>query len=113
VELESQINNHDNNSDFDNEGETPLAGLESFVPGFMRDRRNEINSFLGKGQSLDLVALQKTAHQWKGFSEPYGFKTLGLLAQELELKAKAGDYAECNRILAQIDQYLLIKEQKF
>jgi hypothetical protein len=94
------------------EGETPLAGLESFVPGFLRDRRKELDQYLGAGQQLDLVSLQKLAHQWKGFSEPYGFKTLGIFAQELEVKAKAGDQAECHRLLAQIDQYLKIKAQQ-
>jgi HPt (histidine-containing phosphotransfer) domain-containing protein len=101
------------NNHSEEDGETPLAGLESFVPGFMRDRRKELDMYLGSGQSLDTAALAKLAHQWKGFSEPYGFKALGLMAQELEQKAKAGDQTECHRILAQIDQYLRIKEKQF
>lgn len=97
------------------EGESPLEGLESFVPGFLQDRKKELNTYLPTDQgdqgSIDLQSLQKIAHQWKGFSEPYGFKTLGLLAAELEQKAKAGDEAECHRILNEIEEYLALKEK--
>ncbi len=115
--MNSEVNSYEPKEDKDlnleEEGETPLAGLESFVPGFMRDRRKEVDQYLGTGQALDMPALAKLAHQWKGFSEPYGFKALGLMATELEQKAKASEAAECHRILAQIDQYLRIKEKQF
>ena len=115
--MNSEVNsigpNEEKDSHLEEEGEIPLAGLESFVPGFMRDRRKEVDQYLGTGQALDMVALAKLAHQWKGFSEPYGFKALGIMATELEQKAKASDAPECHRLLAQIDQYLRIKEKQF
>lgn len=97
------------------EGEQPLEGLESFVPGFLEDRKKELSTYKPASNSssnVDLQALQKVAHQWKGFSEPYGFKTLGLLAADLETKAKDGDQEECQRLLNEIDEYLQLKEQQ-
>jgi len=61
--------------------EAPEPGLEPFIPKFIEDRLSEISTMLVE---KDLKNIHATAHQWKGFSRPYGFSKLEDFAIEIE-----------------------------
>lgn len=61
--------------------ESPEPGLEPFVPKFIEDRLSELNALLSDKNIDDI---KSKAHQWKGFSRPYGFSYLETLAKEIE-----------------------------
>lgn len=99
------------NDNFNLAEERPVEGLEEFAPQFLKDRQREFAPYRETERVEDFETLRKLAHQWKGFSEPYGFQTLGVLAQELEVCAKAEDQPGCLRLFGEIDRYLTAKEQ--
>ena len=61
--------------------EAPEPGLEPFVPKFIEDRLEEISALLVDKNIRDI---KTKAHQWKGFSRPYGFTHLETMAKEIE-----------------------------
>lgn len=92
------------------QSETPEEGLEEFVEKFLTDRKREVAA-LREATHLEMSQIGKLAHQWKGFSEPYGFATLGMLARELEQAAKTDKKEECRMFLDEIALYLSEKEK--
>ena len=56
-------------------------GLEPFVPQFIKDRLTEISTLL---ESKNMKNIQSKAHEWKGFSAPYGFSNLERMARLIE-----------------------------
>jgi len=61
--------------------EAPEPGLEPFVPKFIEDRLSELSALLADRNIDDI---KSKAHQWKGFSRPYGFSHLETIAREIE-----------------------------
>lgn len=90
--------------------EAPEEGLESYVDDFLQSRLQELEELkTGLGQNnFDL--LKSKAHNWKGFSRPYGFIKLEELAIELEKSALSKDEDSCDRIIKDVDKYLQIKK---
>ncbi len=88
------------------DSEKPLPGLEDFYDGFIQDRTAECAQLRDALQKNDFEALRQMGHKWKGFSEPYGFGTLGRLAAQLEEAAKATNATQCQSLLGQCEEYL-------
>jgi HPt (histidine-containing phosphotransfer) domain-containing protein len=78
--------------------EAPEPGLEPFVPKFIDDRLSEISVLLAE---KNISSIQTKAHQWKGFSRPYGFAHLEAIAKEIE----KSDLKQALDLLIQAEDY--------
>ncbi len=90
--------------------EKPEKGLEPFIPEFIVNRYldlEKLESFIFD-QNFDSIA--KLAHSWKGFSRPYGFLNLEILAFKLEDELKVKNLDGCKIIAKDIRIYLKSKE---
>ncbi len=92
--------------------EKPADGLEEFSASFIQSRNKELQELrlkLGTQEGLKQLAL--IAHQWKGFSAPYGFQFLATIAIQIEQACSAADHNRCSSLLNKAERYLLIKEK--
>ncbi len=87
------------------------VGLEPFLQDFLKNRFIEIEEIAVALTVNNFSLLKSYAHNWKGFSRPYGFIKLEELAVELESSALAEDFANCRKILFEIKNYLEYKKQ--
>ena len=97
-------------NEYDPKTEIPLEGLEEFFDGFLLSRQEELGLMRDALVLLDFNTLSQIAHQWKGFSAPYGFGKLERLAIELEVCAHNAQAEHCESILLEADQYLNLKK---
>lgn len=86
------------------------TGLEEFVPEFLEDRKEELIEMKTNLSSRCFEKIRQFAHKWKGFSRPYGFFHLELLAEKLEVAASASNQQETDDLISQIETYLRAKE---
>lgn len=100
-----------NNSFAENETETPLEGLEHLVPDFLVKRKIELKELETFVATSDFDQIRQLTHKWKGYSAPYGFGTLGTLAESMNIRAHDKDTAQCASILKEMQEYLVAKEQ--
>jgi len=84
--------------------EPPEPGLELFVPQFIKDRLTEIQELL---ESKNMKNIQLKAHEWKGFSAPYGFSNLERMARTIE----ESNLETCITILIQAQNYCLERQK--
>lgn len=94
--------------DLSEEKVTP--GLEKFVEEFFYDRVKELDQIKVCLKKNDLETIRKIAHQWKGFSEPYGFQCLGVLSRTLEHQAENKAVEEVSQLLSEISRYFKLKK---
>lgn len=90
--------------------EKPDEGLESFQKDFWISRKAEILEVAAALEEKSYNAVLKVSHNWKGYSQPYGFLTLGELAKDLESAAKIKNHSECLNLLKNIELYLDLKK---
>lgn len=95
----------------DLDSETPLEGLEGFYDEFLTSRLAELGELNLALKTGDFKAATALGHKWKGFSAPYGFGQLGLLATELEVAAKEGHSEQCLALAKEIAEYLDSKKR--
>ena len=91
--------------------EKPDPALAPFAGEFLADRQQEvkqIHGFLKEGQYDSIRAL---AHNWAGFSRPYGFGRLGFIAKELEVDADNKDETACTQKIQLVEKYLQSKAE--
>ena len=90
--------------------EIPLEGLEGFYPEFLSSREAELGDLKQALSGSDFTSIMALAHKWKGFSAPYGFGQLGLLAAELEEAARNNSLDQCKALTQEIAEYLTSKK---
>jgi len=78
--------------------EAPEPGLEPFVPKFIEDRLTEISTLI---EGKEIGAIKSVAHQWKGFSRPYGFSKL----EEIAISIEKSDLDGALKLLKQAKDY--------
>jgi HPt (histidine-containing phosphotransfer) domain-containing protein len=91
---------------YDANSEIAQAGLEGFFESFMHSRLHELQILTLALDKLDYSTLLRIAHQWKGYSVPYGFGKLEHLAVELEDSAYSENIERCRSLLHDVYQYL-------
>lgn len=94
-----------------NEAEKPFEGLEAFVEDFLSRRQNELHDLHVAAEKKDFQLPRKVAHDWKGFSRPYGFGHLEDLSQELREAAVEEDQAKVEEVIRKAATYLEIKKK--
>jgi HPt (histidine-containing phosphotransfer) domain-containing protein len=95
---------------YDAKSEMAQAGLEGFFESFMHSRLHELQILTLALDKLDYSTLLRIAHQWKGYSVPYGFGKLEHLALQLEESAQSEDHERCRALLAEVQEYLQHKK---
>lgn len=93
-------------NEYDPKTEIPVEGLEEFFDGFLLSRQAELDLMKNALVQLDFTTLSQIAHQWKGFSVPYGFGSLEYLARKLEQCARDAQVEDCEHILSEVNHYL-------
>ncbi len=86
-------------------------GLEKFLNEFYNDRVEDlrtINSLMDQGK---LTEIGKIAHQWKGYSAPYGFQHLGFLGSELENSCSETNSDTARNLINEVSVYLDLKNK--
>lgn len=86
--------------------EIPLEGLESFYDEFIATRKEELKLLQEALGEQNYKLLSEQAHKWKGFSAPYGFQELEVLAAKLEEEALKADFERCLVLLNNVKEYL-------
>lgn len=86
--------------------EVCLPGFEQFQAEFLKTRREELIALNTALKELDFQALSTQTHRWRGFSAPYGFQELALLADELEEQALSKNAQGCEKVLKRVAAYL-------
>jgi len=94
----------------DPQTEIPLAGLEDYYQDFLTSREAELNELRFALTQPDFAAVMALAHKWKGFSAPYGFGQLGVLAAELEEAARNSSLDSCHALISEVSDYLRFKK---
>lgn len=94
-----------------NESEKPFEGLESFVEDFLSRRQNEIHELHVAAESKNFEVPRKIAHDWKGFSRPYGFGHLEDLSMELREAAVEESQSKLEEVIQKAADYLALKRQ--
>lgn len=92
------------------ESEQITAGLEPYIDEFIADRSEEILKLRCFLESGDFESIMKCAHNWAGFSKPYGFNSLGVIGDALEEAARKGSDVECRVLIAEVVDYLQRKK---
>lgn len=86
--------------------EVCLPGFEQFQAEFLKTRREELITLRLNLLELNFQALTNQTHKWRGFSAPYGFQELGLLADELEEQALSKNAQGCELVMLRVADYL-------
>lgn len=86
--------------------------LKVFVPEFIADRQQELTDLYHELKSSNFEHIRAIAHQWKGFSDPYGFQTLSQYAVILEQEAIKKNDENIKNLLTNIKDYLVHKEEQ-
>lgn len=100
------------NLQIDWSAEVPDPTLIQFVGKFQENRKKEIPAFEELLEASDFEGLRKIAHNWKGFSRPYGYLALEAMGKDLGEAAKSQNLKECKEIFEKFRCYLTEKEQR-
>lgn len=86
-------------------------GLEPFLVDFVIKRFTELEELKSDLAVNNFNNLKSYAHNWKGFSRPYGFIKLEELAIKLEQSAIKQDKLTSAELLQEIEYYLKHKKE--
>ena len=90
--------------------EIPLDGLEGHYHEFLESREAELSDLKKALAENDFTSMMTLGHKWKGFSAPYGFGQLALLAAELEEAARMHSIEQSIVLTQEIAEYLSFKK---
>lgn len=93
------------------ESEKPQEGLEEFVPEFIDSRDQDVLLLKDALAQADFEAIRRKAHDWKGFSRPFGFLILEEIAKKLEESAKNSALHDCKKLIDEAEKYLQKKRE--
>lgn len=93
------------------ENEKPQEGLEEYVPEFLDSRDQDLLNLKQALTDEDFETIRRKAHDWKGFSRPFGFLQLEKIAKELEIAAKEFSVSKCQSLLSEAEIYLQRKRE--
>jgi HPt (histidine-containing phosphotransfer) domain-containing protein len=96
---------------FDLSLDIPEDNLKPYILEFYKDRVKDLELEMDALEKNDFETIRKTAHQWKGFSKPYGFTWLGLRSQEILIHAKEENKTALMEDLLLVSQYLEVKKE--
>ncbi len=80
--------------------------LKEIVPGFLENRRRDLNTLEGCLQQQDLETVRLLGHRMKGDGGGYGFARISEIGHHLEAAALTRDFATLKDQCAQLKDFL-------
>ena len=80
--------------------------IEDLVPGFLRNRRTDVNSIREALDNGNYETIRSLAHQMKGQGGTYGFDTISEIGEAIEIAAKSEDAEGIRQKVAELASYL-------
>ena len=81
-------------------------GLEEIVPGFLENRRRDIQTIETALQENNLAPIQVIGHRMKGDGGGYGFDAISMMGAALEQAAAREDRDAIRRHTAELTDFL-------
>jgi HPt (histidine-containing phosphotransfer) domain-containing protein len=85
---------------------TVTRDLEDLIPGFMKNRRSELDSLRAAFQGGDFEKLRQLGHRMKGVGNSYGFARISALGIQIEDGARGRDAATLEASISNYAEYL-------
>ena len=80
--------------------------LVDLVPGFLKNKMDDLQSINTMMQQKDYSKIQKIGHNWKGACPSYGFHYLGEVGKQFELLVQNQDYKSLEDLVQTLPAYL-------
>ena len=81
-------------------------GLEEIVPGFLENRRRDVQTIETALQENNLASIQVIGHRMKGDGGGYGFDAISIMGAALEQAAAREDRDAIRRHTAELTDFL-------
>ncbi|HSF68344.1 MAG TPA: Hpt domain-containing protein [Nitrospiraceae bacterium] len=81
-------------------------GLEEIVPGFLENRRRDVQTIETALQENDMLRIQVLGHRMKGDGGGYGFDVISMIGEALEQAALREDRDAIRRRTAELTDFL-------
>jgi HPt (histidine-containing phosphotransfer) domain-containing protein len=81
-------------------------GLEEIVPGFLENRRRDVQTLETALQQNDLAMIRMIGHRMKGDGGGYGFDAISMIGAALEQAAAREDLDAMRRHTAELIDFL-------
>jgi len=81
------------------------SDLEELIPGFMENRRKDLDALDNAVEQSDLQALQSIGHNLKGVGGGYGFDRMSELGAAIEQAGKSGDLDSAREMIRELRDY--------
>lgn len=80
--------------------------LEDLIPGFLENRRKELDTLRSAVAAADFEQLRQLGHRMKGVGASYGFDHVSVLGKRIEESARRADGEALDACLAEYGDYL-------
>ncbi len=80
--------------------------LEELIPGFLQNRRKDVEKLRACLESGDFEVMRVLGHSMKGAGGGYGFDAITEFGARIEEAAKAGDDATITAVTRELASYL-------
>lgn len=80
--------------------------LEDLIPGFLSNRKDDIEKLRTACNSSSLEDLRSIGHSLKGVGGGYGFQKITEIGSEIENHAKSSNLDEIRKLIEDLDEYL-------
>ena len=80
--------------------------LEDLIPGFLQNRRNDLQLMQAASAAGDFAELRRLGHIMKGVGSGYGFTRITELGAEIEQAAASQEAAAIALLASQLENYL-------
>jgi HPt (histidine-containing phosphotransfer) domain-containing protein len=81
-------------------------GLEEIVPGFLENRRRDVQTLETSLQESNLAQIQLIGHRMRGDGGGYGFDAISTIGSALEQAAAREDRDAIRRHIAELNDFL-------
>ena len=85
---------------------TVARDLEDLIPGFMQNRRSEVEALRTALTSSDFEKLHQLGHRMKGVGNSYGFARITTVGIQIEEAARSRDQTSLDELISGYAEYL-------
>lgn len=82
------------------------SDLEELIPGFLANRKKDIETLRQAMTENKPASLQSIGHSLKGVGGGYGFHEISEIGAEIEKRAKSGDISGVGELIERMADYL-------
>ncbi len=85
---------------------TVARDLEDLIPGFMQNRRSDVDALRSALRESDFDKLFQLGHRMKGVGKSYGFARITSLGVEIEEAVRSRNPGSVDALISQYAEYL-------